>query len=130
MLQETASLFDGGRRATLYVLFEESTGVLVELLRPSGGLLRSERFSPSYCPRVALERGKTDAEQVGSLGFGDPTLESGDYLLAEVFGVGFHPHMFSSGSRFLINAVERARCSPQYSSDPIFIPGLLISSFR
>jgi hypothetical protein len=35
---------------------------------------------------------------VGSLSFGGPTFESGHYLLAEVFGVGFHPYMFSPES--------------------------------
>jgi hypothetical protein len=42
---------------------------------------------------------------VGGLGLGGPTFEGSHYLLAEVFGVGFHSYMISPGSRFLINAV-------------------------
>jgi hypothetical protein len=78
-----------------------------------GGLPRSPssaaRGSPSLCRALlgqALERGEANVEQAGSLGLGGPpTIEGGHYLLAEVFGVGFHPYMISSGSTFLINAV-------------------------
>ena len=93
-----ASLLNSGRRAFLYVLLEESTGVLFELRRSAEALLRREGVPLSCLPRVALDRGETNVEQVGSLSFGGPTFESGHYLLAEVFGVGFHPYMFSPES--------------------------------
>ncbi len=73
----------------LHVLFEESTGVLVELRRASEALLRREVAFLVHRPRVALYRGEAHVEQAGSLGFRSPSFKRGHYLLAEVFGVGF-----------------------------------------
>jgi hypothetical protein len=46
------------------------------------------------------------AEGTGGLGVGCPSLECFDYLLAQVFRVGFHPFMIAQGSTVLILAVR------------------------
>jgi hypothetical protein len=109
VLQKAASLRDGGAWALLYVLFEKNLGFLVCLAGSSRALSGLERFSLASDPSVALDRGKAHIEQASCLGFGHtPLLYGGDYLLAEVFGIGSHPPMIAYGSNFMLNAVELA----------------------
>ena len=85
MLQETASLADGGAWTFLYVLFEEELSFLVRLAGSSRALSGLERFSLARDPSVALDRGKAHVEGASGLSFGHTPLYGGDYLLAEVF---------------------------------------------
>jgi hypothetical protein len=85
VLQKAASLRDGVRWALLYMPFEKSSGCLVCLAGPSGALSRLKGASFSGGSRVALDRGEAHIEKVCSLSFGYASLDSGYYLLAEVF---------------------------------------------
>ena len=101
MVAAGRSLMSSSR--SLPAAFSSSFGGVVR------SLLRREGVPLSCLPRVALDRGEANVEQAGSLGLAGPTFEGGHYLPAEVFGVGFHPLMSSSGSRFLINAIAETR---------------------
>jgi hypothetical protein len=105
VLQEAASLADGGAWALLYVLFEKNLGFLVCLAGSSRALSGLERFSLASDPSVALDRGKAHIEQASCLGFGHTPLYGGDYLLAEVFGIGSHPPMIAYEANFMLNTV-------------------------
>jgi len=111
VLQKAASLADGGAWALLYILFEEDCGFLVCLAGSSGALSGFKRASFSSHPRVALDRGEAYVEEASYLSFGHtPLSNSGDYLLAEVFGVGSHLSMIAYGSNFMLIAVSVVCC--------------------
>jgi hypothetical protein len=77
VLQEAASLRDGGAWALLYVLFEKELDFLVCLAGSSGALFGLERSSLASDPSVSLDRGKAHIEQASSLGFGHTPLYGG-----------------------------------------------------
>jgi hypothetical protein len=52
-----------------------------------------EGVSLSDTPSVSLDRGEAHVEKASRLGFGHASLYGGDYLLTEIFGIGFHPPM-------------------------------------
>ena len=74
VLQEAASLRDGGAWALLYVLFEEDSGFLVGFAGSSKPLSGLDRFSLASDPSVALDRGKAHLEQAGRLSLGHTSL--------------------------------------------------------
>jgi len=49
------------------IVFEQLPGLLVELRKGSGLLLRSQRFSPLGLIDIALERGEAHGEGAGRL---------------------------------------------------------------
>src|SRR5215210_7774963 len=98
-----ASICDGGCRPYPYVLFEEPLCSLVGFRGSSTSLPGGKGLPLVGKPDVALDRGEADVEEAGGLGLGDATLlDSLDYLLAQVFGVGFHHSMIAPGSSVLI----------------------------
>jgi hypothetical protein len=105
MLQEATSLSDGGGRALLYVPFEEDCGFLAYLVGPSGTLSGLKRVSFPGGSGVALDRGEAHVEGASSLSFGHATFYGGNYLLTEVFRVGFHSPMIAHRSIFMLTAV-------------------------
>jgi hypothetical protein len=105
VLQEATSLADGGTWTLLYVLFEKELGFLVNLAGPSRALFRLKGVSLTDPSSVALHRGEAHVEGASRLGFGHTPLYGGDYLLAEVFGVGSHTSMIAYRSGFMLTAV-------------------------
>jgi hypothetical protein len=116
VLQEAASLRDGGAWALLYVLFEENSGFLACLAGPSRALSGLKRPSFSGHSRVALDRGEAHVEQARRLSFGHATSYGGDYLLAEVFRISSHPAMIAYRPTFILNAVGTGKTSVWGSS--------------
>jgi hypothetical protein len=105
MFQEAAPVGDGGRRAFLYVLFEELLGSLVYLWGPATLVLWFEGPSLVGDPRVALDRGEAHTKEASGPHFGYPAFYGFDYLAAEVFRVGSHSPMITPGSIVLTDAV-------------------------
>lgn len=104
-LQEHTSVGDGGRGALSYVLLEKPLFILAHLRRSPRAFSRFEGLSPLGDPGVALHRGEAHIEQSSGLGFGDIAFEGLNYLLAQIFGIGFHVSMIAHGSRILFFAV-------------------------
>jgi hypothetical protein len=98
-------LADGGGGVLLHVLLEQDRGFPVDLAGTTGALLGHEGVPPKGGPGVTLGRGEAHVEEASGLGFGHVTFYGGDYLLAEVFGVGSHHAMVAYRSRFMHNAV-------------------------
>ncbi len=106
MLQEATSLADGGSWALLYIPFEKELGFLVYLAGSSGALFGCEGLSLSGAPSVSLDRGEAHVESASGLSFGHTPLYSGDYLLAQIFGIGSHASMIAYRSTFMLTAVR------------------------
>ena len=106
VLQKASSLGDGSCRALLHIILEKGSGFLVRLGRSPGALFGGEGVSLLDTPRVSLDRGETHIEKASRLDFGHASLYGGDYLLTEIFGIGFHPPMIAYGSSFMLIAVE------------------------
>ena len=105
--QEAAPVGDGGRRAFLYVFFEEFLGSLVYFRGAPGSLPRSQGTPLLSYPNVAVDRGEAYTEEASGPSSGCPAFYRFDYLAAEVFRVGSHPPMIAPGSIVLTDAVER-----------------------
>jgi hypothetical protein len=111
-------LSDGGGRAFLYIPVEKESTFLAYLVGPSRALSGLERPPFSGASRVALDRGEAHVEQAGRLSFWHATFYGANYLLTEVFGVGFHPSIIAHRSIFMLTAVEYEFSegrSPSYS---------------
>jgi hypothetical protein len=74
VLQEAASLADGGSWAFLYVLLKEGLGVFVYLAGSSRALFGREGLCLANDPSVSLDRGEAHVEQAGCLSFGHTPL--------------------------------------------------------
>jgi hypothetical protein len=105
VFQGAPSLADGGGGVLLHVLLEQDRGFPVDLAGTTGALPGHEGIPPKGGPGVTLGRGEAHVEEASGLGFGHVTFYGGDYLLAEVFGVGSHHAMVAYRSSFMHNAV-------------------------
>jgi hypothetical protein len=105
VLQKATSLADGGSWALLYIPFEKELGFLVYYAGSSRALFGREGVSLSGAPSVSLDRGEAHVEGASCLSFGHAPLYSGDYLLAQIFGIGSHSSMIAYGSTFMLTAV-------------------------
>jgi pimeloyl-ACP methyl ester carboxylesterase len=135
VLQETPPLRDGGGRTLLYILLEQDRGFLVDLVGPSGALLGREWLSPTGGPGITLDRGETHVEDASGLGLGHATFYGGDYLLAEVFGVGSHPPMIAYGSTLMLTAVDfgylgQLDAVPGWPGADVYPPQPMVSQTR
>ena len=105
MLQIAPPLSCGRRWAIREVCRKQLLLHLADLPGSSQRLLRSQRVSLALHPGEAFDRGEAHPEEAGGFALGCSSLEGVDYLLSEVFRVGFHACMISHGSRFLLTAV-------------------------
>jgi hypothetical protein len=69
-------------------------------------LFGREGASLSDTPSVSLDRREAHVEGASCLSFGHTPLYSGDYLLAQIFGIGSHSSMIAYGSTFMLTAVS------------------------
>jgi hypothetical protein len=107
VLQEATSLADGGSWALLYIPFEKELGFLSSTMRVRPrALFGREGASLSDTPSVSLDRREAHVEGASCLSFGHTPLYSGDYLLAQIFGIGSHSSMIAYGSTFMLTAVS------------------------
>jgi len=105
VLQEATSLADGGSWTLLNVLFEEDSGFFVHLAGSSRAFFGREGASLADGPSVSLDRGEAHVEGASCLSLGHTPLYSGDYLLAQIFGIGSHSSMIAYRSTFMLIAV-------------------------
>ena len=105
MLQIAPPLSCARRRAIREVCRKQLLLHLADLPGSSRRLLRSQRVPCALHSGEAFHRGETHPEKACGLALGCASLEGVDYLLSEVFGVGFHACIISYGSTFLLTAV-------------------------
>ena len=102
-----APICDGGCRSVAYVLFEKLPCSLVGFGRSSTSLSLSPVKRYSRLASQGESLAPKDGKESGGLGLGHTALvDSLDYLLAEVFGVGFHRSMIACRLSVLISAVH------------------------